>query len=382
MRTRSAKSSPGSRPLPGAAAFLAALALWPVAAPAADVRPRLAPRPSSRRYVPLDAVAREVRAVVDVDPRTCVHRVSRGRLAVAVVPGVAAMLVGPRLVELDREAIARYSRAYVPAGAVAAIRRYFEAAAPAAAPPLVRPPPTPPSGPTPSYLVRICIDPGHGGKDPGGISRRRLYEKHVVLPTSELLAAELRKRGFQTVMTRDRDVFIELEDRPAIAARHGADAFVSVHANIIANRSIHGAEIFYSSTQYDAPARAAAAARAGRKPPPEDVGGPKALPPGASQAVLEMLFEEYHRESRELAYALRGAFQGAGIHVHSVRSCNFKVLRLSETPAVLVEVGFLTNRAEEAKLRTTSYRQKLARVIADGIQAYRRTLERSRGLSN
>lgn len=388
MRRRTPRSVAGSR-VAMLAMALAAAAGGPASASQSTraVHPRLVPKPSSRRYVALDELASRLGARVETEEWTGVHRLRRGNRVVAVVPGAAAALVGWKLVELDRAVLVRYGRAYVPRDAVRAIERLFGARA------VVRPPkpPTPPKPAAGRYFRRICIDPGHGGKDPGA-GRPGYYEKHIVLSTAKLLAEELRRRGFEPVFTRDTDVFIELNDRQAIAARHGADAFVSVHANAIGRSSIHGVEIFYCDGKYSSVDRAAAAARAGRKPQPEDIGGSGGaayesplrgtLPAGANQAVLQMLFEEYHRESRELAAVLKSAFTRAGFYVRSVRAAGFRVLRMAESPTVLVEIGFLTNRADRAKLLTESHRRKVARAIADGLEAYRRTLERTNGLSN
>ncbi len=381
MRQRTPRSVAGSRVAMLAMALAAAAGGTASAGESTRaVHPRLVPKPSSRRYVALDELASRLGARVETEEWTGVHRLRRGDRVVAVVPGAAAALIGWKLVELDRAVLVRYGRAYVPRDAVRPIERLFGVRA-VVTPPKPPRPPTPPKPATGRYFRRICIDPGHGGKDPGA-GRSGYYEKHIVLSTSKLLAEELRRRGFEPVFTRDTDVFIELNDRQAIAARHGADAFISVHANAIGRSSIHGVEIFYCDGKYSSVDRAAAAARAGRKPQPEDIGGNHALPAGANQAVLQMLFEEYHRESRELAAALKSAFTRAGFHVRSVRAAGFRVLRMAESPTVLVEIGFLTNRADRAKLLTESHRRKVARAIADGLEAYRRTLERTNGLSN
>jgi len=340
---------------------------------------RVVSQPSSSRYVSLDTLATRHKAQVESDERTGVFRLRKGSRTVAIVPGLGAALLGGQVTPLSRVALVRYGRAYVPRSLESGIARLFGSTA--ALPPLPTPTPPTPAGPSMPYFTRICLDPGHGGKDPGACGPG-YREKDIVLATSGLVASELQRRGIQAVTTRSSDVFIELSDRPLIAAKQGADAFVSIHANAIAKPAIHGIEIFYCDGKYDSAERAAAAARAGRRPQPEDVGGNPKLSAGANQAVLQMLFEQYHRESRDLAGALKTAFARAGFHVRSVRSAGFRVLRLAETPAVLVEIGFLTNRTERAKLLTDSYRRKVAAAIANGIQSYRQTLQRTRGLSN
>jgi N-acetylmuramoyl-L-alanine amidase len=292
---------------------------------------------------------------------------------------MAFALLDNKLLELDREVMVHQGRVYVPRDAARAVERLFRPAG-VAKPPVQPPVKPPPSTPGVRHLTRICLDPGHGGKDPGAISARGLREEHVVLATAHLVAEELRRRGYEVVWTRDGDTFIELEQRPVLAARQGADAFVAIHANAIGDRSISGVEIFYCDDRYDSVSLAAEALRAGRAPSPKDIGGNAALPAASSQAALQMLFEEYHRESREIAEALRGAFARNGFHVRSVRSAGFRVLRLAETPAVLVETGFLTNRNEEALLRTDAYRRRIATAIADGLDAYRTSLQHAQEL--
>lgn len=298
-------------------------------------RPVIVPRPSPGRYACLRDVARRVGVPVEVDELTGVHRLRRGDHQVAVVPGVAWALVGSELRTLDDEVVVRYGRAYVPLSLVSRIERLFRRhEEPSPRPTPSRP--TPPGPPSAGALGKVCIDPGHGGRDPGAVSRWGLKEKDVVLPTARLLASVLRQRGFEVSMTRESDAFIELEERPAIAERQEADLFVSVHANAISKPQIHGIEIFYC--------------RLG-----EGVAG-----------------EATRRESAELAETLRRAFEREGLEVRSVRAVGYRVLKFARMPAVLVELGFLTNLAEERLLRTYAYRRRLVDAIADGLEAYRR----------
>jgi len=349
------------------------------------VRPGAAPRPSGRRYACLNDVARQLGLELAADELTGVRRLRRGGRQVAVVPGVAAVLVGSELVGLDDEVVVHYGRVYVPRAILSRIEGLFRGVArrsePAGPPKKGTPAVVPKRVHPPRYVRRVCIDPGHGGKDPGAYRRGRYREKDLVLPVSRMLAAELRRRGLEVVMTRERDVFVELNERPAIAARKGADLFVSIHMNSIAKSWIRGVEIFYCDGKYDPMGLAAEASRAGRRAAPEDVAGASLLPAGVNQTVLEMLFEEYHRESAELAEALDAAFSRAGCRVRSTRSAGYRVLRLAEMPAVLIELGFLTNRSEERLLKSSWYQRRLAQAIADGIESFRRRLAQTRGFS-
>ena len=184
---------------------LAALVLAATAAPArpssertALLHPDLAPRPSRRRYTNLHDLARLVRAEVVVDEHSGVHHVRRGGSHVAAVGGVRWVLIGPEVRRLEADVVVRYGRAYVPRSAAWDIESYLRSGKAG--------PPTHPPGeghepsvkPPARRLGHVCIDPGHGGKDPGAKSRWGLLEKSVVLSTSKLLAEELRKLGFTT----------------------------------------------------------------------------------------------------------------------------------------------------------------------------------------
>jgi len=292
--------------------------------------PRIVPQPSTRHYTSFRTLANRLGASAELDELTGVHRLRRGERVAAVVPGVSWALLGSELRALDDEVVVRYGWAYVSRSLASRIERYFGTK------PRQRPPvqPVPPTPPTPR-AVTVCIDPGHGGRDPGAISRWGLQEKDVVLPLCRMLVSELGERGYKVVMTRDSDVFVELEQRPALAARKGADLFLSIHANAASRASVHGIELFY----WD-----------GRN--------------GVGSAATR-------RKGVELTEALKRAFQSVGLRVRSVRAAGYRVLRFARMPATLVEVGFLTNRAEERQLRSYGYRRRVVRAIADGVEAYR-----------
>ncbi len=303
-----------------------------------------AARPDAGRYVGLGDLAPQVGAQDTVDPLTSVYSLRRGDRCVSVVPGIGAALVGGDLVMLDEAPLVRYGQAFVPRSILGRITRLFSSLMMGQRPHPVVCGPGGTTGPAPQpgivvphparRLCRVCIDPGHGGKDPGALSQWGLEEKTITLATAQALAAELKQRGYDAMLTREGDSFIELEDRPAIGCRLKCGLFVSVHANSCPDSSKQGIEIFYCD--------------------------------GHNAAATETV----HRESIELAEALRNAFVSAGLTVRSIRPAGYRVLRLSPVPAVLVETGFLTNRGEERLLRTSSYRQRLARSIADGIVLY------------
>jgi N-acetylmuramoyl-L-alanine amidase len=195
----------------------------------------------------------------------------------------------------------------------------------------VRPAPAPKPFPAPARpplarAYRIVVDPGHGGKDPGTISRAGLQEKTITLPAAKELARLLRQDGFDVAMTRQTDVFIELDDRAAIANRFAADLFVSVHADACPDPFMRGFTVY---TCRD--------------------------PSTGSRGVAEAVAEALHGTSME----------GLGM-----RQANYRVLVVTQCPAVLVELGYLSNGLDAEMLADRAARAQLARSIADGIGEY------------
>lgn len=187
----------------------------------------------------------------------------------------------------------------------------------------------PPHRPAPSParpLGCVVIDPGHGGRDPGAISCLGHREKDVVLRVSKLLAAELRRANVDVRMTRTTDRYLELEDRPAVANRCGAHLFVSVHADSARNRRATGFTA-YVSRSADAGSLAAA-----------DV--------------------------------INRGVAAAGVPSRGIRRADFRVLVHADSPAVLIELGYLSNRWEAERLHHAAYQQRLARALARGVTEY------------
>lgn len=186
---------------------------------------------------------------------------------------------------------------------------------------------TPPTQSAPKLGLKgakIVVDAGHGGKDPGTRSAGGTFEKNVVLPLAMALGKELSARGATVVYTRKTDVFLELDQRSAIAEKNRADLFVSVHADAHpTSKSISGATIY--------------------------------MAPNASSV------------SRGVALGIERALESSGISVRGVRTAKFRVLVGHSRPAVLVESGYLTNATDARNLSNAEYRQRLAESIADGI---------------
>ena len=191
------------------------------------------------------------------------------------------------------------------------------------------PEPSPIPGPTfPGVSGWVVIDAGHGGKDPGATSVLGYYEKGVNLAVAARVAYLLEQRGIRVEMTRTGDYYVELEDRAALANRLGADLFVSIHADSSPKSSTQGYTIYIAN--------------------------------GASRA------------SQRAADALENAMAGTGLSNKGVRKANYHVLVDTTGPAVLVEMGYLSNRYEAGLLRDSSFQDRMAEAVADGIIDYLR----------
>ena len=218
---------------------------------------------------------------------------------------------------------------------------------------------------------RIVIDAGHGGKDPG-TSAGSLREKDIALDIAKRVRDDLEERGFEVIMTRDDDVFIPLEQRAFIANSREADLFVSIHVNAARNRKARGLETFYLNLATSADA-AEVAAR-------ENASSGMVRMADVRKLVDQIFNHTRKEESRELAATMQAAMAKSilGREEHplnrGVKTAGFHVLLGAQMPAVLVEVGFVSNREEARQLRSASHRNKLASAIADGVSRYAETL--------
>jgi N-acetylmuramoyl-L-alanine amidase len=236
-----------------------------------------------------------------------------------------------------------------------------------------------PSGAVTSFdmrpVRRVVIDPGHGGKDPGASGPHRLREKRVVLRIAKRLSSLLRREGLDVVLTRADDTYLTLEERTAAANRAAGDLFVSIHANASRNRRTHGVETYLLDTRYDRQtARVAARENGTTVEKLNDL-----------QVILLSLRLGYNERyasrlaqhvNDSLVSRLRKRYRGT--QDLGVKRGPFLVLFQVDMPAILVEVGFLSNRGESKRMRTDAFAQTAAEGIARGILAYRG--EHARGL--
>ncbi|MCH2171131.1 N-acetylmuramoyl-L-alanine amidase [Myxococcota bacterium] len=214
----------------------------------------------------------------------------------------------------------------------------------------------------------VVIDPGHGGRDPGAIGVGGLREKDVTLRLAKVLEKRLRDRGFNVVTTRDDDRSLSLEERTAIAESVRGDLFVSLHANASKRKSLGGIETYYLDQDYERHSLTVAARENGI-----DRDSVNAL----QRTVARFRVSETSTHSRQMAELVHGELvEGLNEGKWTVRDLGVKkgpfyVLFLSDTPAILVEAGFLTNKRDAGRLRNTKYLQVLATEIADGLSRYR-----------
>ncbi len=218
-------------------------------------------------------------------------------------------------------------------------------------------------------IKKVVIDPGHGGYDPGAIGRNGLKEKTVTLDVAKRLTSILRGSGVDVVMTRSTDVFIPLERRVEIANASGADLFISIHINASRQRSLNGFEVYYVSPQVNdyKRAREAAGEYSLRLPEEEE----KGLPYDVKRILWDMFYSYSRAESSALAGHICDKIAcEMKMKILGVKNARFHVLRGANMPAVLIEAGFVSNPSEEAQLRNSRYRQRLAECIARGLESY------------
>ncbi len=223
--------------------------------------------------------------------------------------------------------------------------------------------------------VVVAVDAGHGGRDPGAIGRRAgTREKDVTLAIARKLAAELRRRpGIRPVLVRDGDYYLPLRRRTEIAARHGADLFVSIHADAFRDPKVHGASVYVLSRNGASSEAARWLAErenaADRSAARLELGGHEAM---VRTALVDMSQTGADRLSTTAAEGLLASLKRRQVPVHGrhVHRAGFAVLKARNIPAVLVETAFLSNASDEKRLRTSGYQRKIARALADGIEVY------------
>ena len=217
----------------------------------------------------------------------------------------------------------------------------------------------------------IVLDPGHGGKDPGAIGAYgKTYEKNITLAMGKELKQVLINRGYTVYLTRDRDILIPLRQRTKIAQQYKADLFMSLHADSAQNKQATGLSVY---TLSDTASDKEAAALAERENKADIIGGIDLG--GNTKEVNDILIslsqtDTRNKSSKYATYMVQEMAKHVKLVKNTHRFAGFAVLKAPDVPSVLLEMGYLSNRTEEANLKTTSYRKKLAEVAAQAIDRY------------
>ncbi len=221
----------------------------------------------------------------------------------------------------------------------------------------------------------MMLDAGHGGHDPGATGPTGLTEKELVLDVTKRVRRLVEDRlGIKVLLSRDSDTFVTLRDRTTLANRERADVFVSIHANAHRHAASEGVEIYFlSSEATDNASRQVAALENAvtsfEKPAPGTRGRTDVL----KSILWDLAQSEFQTESSHLAETVLDSMTRAlRIPNRGVKQAGFYVLGGAAMPAVLVEIGFVTNPREERKLRDSRYRDEMALAIYEGLAAYKR----------
>ncbi|OQB91424.1 MAG: N-acetylmuramoyl-L-alanine amidase AmiC precursor [Candidatus Cloacimonetes bacterium ADurb.Bin117] len=226
-------------------------------------------------------------------------------------------------------------------------------------------------------VVRIVLDPGHGGKDPGAVGKNGTREKDINLNVGLMLKSMLEKElGVEVLMTRSDDRFIPLSGRTKFAMDKKADLFVSLHTNASKNRSAKGLETYYLSTSSTSDSRAVEALENDVVELYEGAGAKKKY--DALDFILSDLSQTTYQEySNELATLVqRNMVSGVQGQDRGVKQASFYVLRGAFMPAILIEMGFISNLNEEAALANKQYQERMSRTIFEGIKRFKYSYDR------
>lgn len=242
---------------------------------------------------------------------------------------------------------------------------------------LTRPPPKP-AAPAPAPAARkktdkrvVVIDPGHGGVDPGAIGENGTYEKDVTLAVGLQLKRRLEATGrYRVVMTRDKDIFVRLRDRVEIGRQAGGQLFISLHADSMPDHDTRGASVYTLSEKASDAEAEGLAQRENRA----DLIAGVALE-GESPEVTSILIDLARRETMNLSASMATMIipelerQGKVLR-KGHRFAGFAVLKAPDVPSVLVEMGYLSNKADERQLTTRDYQAKMAEALTRAVDRF------------
>ena len=232
----------------------------------------------------------------------------------------------------------------------------------------------------PEPLQTIMIDPGHGGHDAGAVGPSGLQEKELSLDIARRVAALLQEElSVRVILTRAKDQFIELRERTALANRERADLFLSIHVNAAPDGAATGTETYFLSNEAtDGAARRAAEYE--NRLIAADTGARGGSPDVLRSILWDLSQSDFQQESSRVAEAIQNNLDRALRRPsRGVKQAPFYVLGGAAMPAVLVEIGFISNPQEEQRLRDDGYRDRIARALVAGVAAYKRSYDQRAG---
>ncbi|MEF3192132.1 MAG: N-acetylmuramoyl-L-alanine amidase [Campylobacterales bacterium] len=216
---------------------------------------------------------------------------------------------------------------------------------------------------------RVVIDAGHGGKDSGAIGYKGFMEKEIVLKIALMVERELRQDGYDILLTRSEDKFVELKERTRFANSQMGDLFISIHANASpTSLTLRGVETYFLS-----PARSERAKRVAQLENGPDF---EVMDDATVNSFLNFLNREKIVASNKLAIDIQRSLLGSlrtkydDVIDNGVREAPFWVLVGATMPAVLIEIGYVTNPAEAERLVNPVYQELIAKGIANGVRSY------------
>ncbi|MDX9703201.1 MAG: N-acetylmuramoyl-L-alanine amidase [Candidatus Auribacterota bacterium] len=202
------------------------------------------------------------------------------------------------------------------------------------------------------FKAFVILDPGHGGKDSGAVSPSGILEKNVTLSIAQKVARRLSEYGVSVLLTRTDDRFLSLKERNLFIKKHRPDLSISIHANSSPYPHVKGFESFMYFKQKKTGFLLCSV---------ED------LDPGRFLYPMSVSGQARENRCMQLAYFIhRKTIQLTGANDRGVKSGNFYVIKHNQSPSLLVETGFLSNRRESEKLAQHEYQEKLAQGLADG----------------
>lgn len=231
-------------------------------------------------------------------------------------------------------------------------------------------PPVPKEKPKPP-LPMIVIDPGHGGQDPGAVAVSGAYEKDITLAMAKEVRRQLLATGrYRVALTRDKDVFIPLRDRPAMARAKGADLFISLHADSITGRQVRGLSIY---TLSEKASDREAEMLAQRENQSDAIVGMDLSVQSADIAniLIGMSQRDTMNQSRRFAsLVLKNLDPNVAVLPGPLRSAGFAVLTAPDVPAILVEMGYLSHSQDAKLLGSDTHRKRMAGSLLRAVDSY------------